>query len=227
MTTRLLVAAATLLLALSIVASVTSSIAYASVLQITPMPPELRTPGLLEDESFLTLNITYWNGTTAIVDEVILNFESSDEIVQLINEKIREEQELPIITESDSEPEEELEESDNDENGGGSDDDTNNDNDNGDSDEPEPIEPILPIPGPPEDGNGTEGGEEGLGLELELEQKILTDGCFEDHGYYENGPYECFPIKNGELQLEPPENSATCLALGCPWNPPAIDLSKD
>jgi hypothetical protein len=41
--------------------------------------------GMQEDESIISLNITYWNKTQAIVNGSILNFEASDEIVRYIN----------------------------------------------------------------------------------------------------------------------------------------------
>lgn len=48
---------------------------------------------LEEDESMLFLNITYWNRSQALVNGTVLNFEVSDEIIQFITEKIREEAE--------------------------------------------------------------------------------------------------------------------------------------
>ena len=53
--------------------------------------------------------------------------------------------------------------------------------------------------------------------------EIVTKGCADGLGYYKGGPYTCFPIRDGELQTEPDENTAAyCAALGCPFNPPDI-----
>jgi hypothetical protein len=65
----------------------------------------------LEDEAFVSFNATYWNGTQAILEEVVLNFEESDQIIRFINAIILSDEEtledLELVPE---EPETEIEE---------------------------------------------------------------------------------------------------------------------
>lgn len=63
-----------------------------------------------------------------------------------------------------------------------------------------------------------------LALELDDDHEIITKGCF-GGGYHKDRPKICFPIENGELEIEPPKDVSFCAALGCPYNPP--DLSKE
>lgn len=134
--------------------------------QITTIQPSLDDT-LLEDEALVTFNATYWNGTQAVLDEVVLNFEESDQIVQFINAIIQSDEEVleelePIIEEEpEIEEEEESEDSDNDNDNG-------NDDSNDDS-EPEELEEPMPDLGPPTEGDGGEGlneSEDELALEL-------------------------------------------------------------
>jgi hypothetical protein len=114
--------------------------------------------GMQEDESVLYLNITYWNGTQALVNGEILNFAASDEIVQLINEKIAEEQDGDLA--SDTEEADQSSSDDSDEGSSGSND-GGNDNtgdQNGDElpdtiDQPDTGNPSLGIIPEPNDPN--------------------------------------------------------------------------
>lgn len=84
--------------------------------------------GMLEDETILFLNITYWNKTQAIVNDTILDFAASDEILNFLQSKINEEEEYESLAEV---VEEEVKE----ESDGGAD--GGNDNDNGDDSGPD------------------------------------------------------------------------------------------
>jgi hypothetical protein len=107
---------------------------------------------MLEDESLLSLNITYWNGTRAIVSNQILNFAASDDIVRFINEKIAEEREGPTELEEQSTDEESSSDSGNSGGGGdgggsdggggngGNDDNSNDGGDEGNGGTPDPSD---------------------------------------------------------------------------------------
>ncbi|MGH9978764.1 MAG: hypothetical protein ACRD8Z_23465 [Nitrososphaeraceae archaeon] len=159
---------------------------------------------LIQEEDFSLSLYQTVNGTTI----QIAGFDNLMEAVDyFINNELGLEQEN---LEELQEPEinEEIEEDDND-NGG---------DDNGDDNEPEPEpEPIIePGIGNDSDNEGTE------------ELNVITEGCGEGLGYYEDDDSnpKCYPImENGELQTEPPEGVMYCTALGiCPFNPP--NLSK-
>lgn len=171
---------------------------------------------LLEDEAFVTFNATYWNGTQAILNETVLNWEASDQIVRLINAIVANDGDVLedlLVTEHASleEAEAEIIEENSDDNP--------DDNDNGGDDpEPEPQEPD------PQDNNDTEPieeppFEEGGG---EPATTIITEGCNNGLGYYkETGPKLCYPLD--KISQDPPEGAGFCTALGCPYNPPSKD----
>lgn len=57
--------------------------------------------------------------------------------------------------------------------------------------------------------------------EQEKEQEIVTKGCAEGLGYHTNDSNpRCYPLDS--IGEGPPEGTAYCAALGCPYNPPDL-----
>lgn len=209
-----MITAATALLILTIASVGIPTEAYG---QITLQP----TPTIFDNT--LSLNISFANNTNATLTNEPITEEQGNLIVEAVNtvltnlaEDLEDIEELEPLLEKI----EEKESSD-----GNANDDEDNDNDNGGNDdngngsEPElpPIEPIEPIEPPVEGGT-----EIRLELDEDNDKEIITKGCPDDYGYYEDEKWICTPINdNGELETEPPEDTAFCAALGCPWNPPS------
>lgn len=219
------------ILVIATLSTATISLANAQIITLTNEP---------SPSTILSLNISFANNTNAMLDREPITESQGNLIVSAVNNVLSNlaedlddlelaQEQLEELRELEQEIEEEEESNDND----GGDDNSGSDNgdsdDNGD-DEPEP--PEEPEPKPPIEtiipGIGSEeGGGDELGLELELEQEILTDGCF-GGGYYKDDPNpKCHPINDdGELETEPPKDTAPCTALGCLYNPPNVDPSK-